>query len=151
MQNERAEKPEQVEHPRVEYDRKDPGEAKSWELWFGLLSGPVIWAAHFSITYALASTACQLGFLIDRALLGINALTAALIIITIAAIAGLVYGIFLSFRNWKLLKDEGQEGVGQPERSRPRFMAFSGLALGIIFLASVVISLLPSFFFSPCQ
>jgi hypothetical protein len=154
MQNEqaeKAEKPEQVEHPRVEYDRGYPGEVKAWEMWYGLLGGPVIWAAHFTIVYAVASTSCQLGFLIDRTLLGLNALTAVLIIITIVAIAAMVYGIFLTYRNWQRLTDDRREGVGQPERNRQRFMAFSGLALNVIFIVSVILTLVPSFFFHPCQ
>jgi hypothetical protein len=154
MQKEHTEKdevPEEVEHPRIMHDREAPGRTKNWELWYGVLGGPVIWAAHFTITYAVASTSCQLGFLYDQTILGINALTFVLIVVTVVAIAAMVYGIFLSYRNWQLLRDDEREGIGQPEQQRHRFMAFSGIAMTALFLASVVLSLVPSFFFHPCQ
>jgi hypothetical protein len=143
---------EQENHLNIQKDRRAPGEAKSSHIWFGLIAGPVVWAAHFTLTYALASTACQSGFLVDRTLFGINALTATLILITIVALAIMIYAAFLSHRNWQILRSHNDPHlIGVPEENRHRFMAFSGLALNIIFMVSVILSILPSFFFNPCQ
>jgi hypothetical protein len=120
------------------------------QLWYGIASGPLLWAAMHSILYAVSSLACQLGFLIDMAVLGINALSLVMLLITLVVVAGIAVGGYLSLKNWRLLRDT-DDGVGTPSATRNRFMAFSGLVLAIMFGAASLTTAIPPFFFGPCR
>lgn len=144
---------EQENHFDIERDRTEaPGGAKSSDIWIGLFAGLVTWIIHFAVTYAVASTACQIGFLVDSTLLGINALTATLLIISIVALAILIYALFLTIRSWRKLRgDDRQHLVGTPEGDRFRFMAFAATGLNLFFAVSVILNAVSSLFFNPCQ
>ena len=107
--------------------------SSSFELWFGILSGPVAWAINLQLRYALVSWACgrKAGWFFT--LIGLP-----FFLVCCA-------GAFAAWRGWTRGREEGSF----PDRVR--FMALSGLALSLIFALTIVASTIPDFFLRPCD
>lgn len=106
-------------------------------LWFAFLGGPIAWSAHLLSSYPLVSVACDLGATTPLHL--ITALTAA--IAAAAAVVG-----WLSFRR---VRAGGPSGLGDAF-ARARFMALSGLILGLFFTFVILVEGLPPLLQDPC-
>ena len=122
-----------MEHT-VPHDHQPPPDVKSWQLWFSLAAGTVVWLIHLMIVYPLTSLTCEWGWF-PSTVNGLTGLQVVQIIITIiAAIIIAVAGVF-AFQNQRRLRTQ--------EINRHYFMAQLGLALNILFFALVVVSLVP--------
>lgn len=119
------------------------------QLWFSLASGPLLWAAFHSLIYAISSLACQKNFWLSPIMGPVNTLALVLLGITVLALGLMAIAGFRAYANWKAVRGE-QNGVGQPEKTRSEFMAFSGIALNILFGAATLVTFLPALFFDPC-
>jgi len=107
-------------------------------LWFAFLGGPIAWSAHLLASYPLVSIACQLGS--TTLLHAITAVTAA--IAAAAALTG-----WLAYRRVRT----GGPTAGPADRfARARFMAISGLALGILFTFVILVEGMPPMLHDPC-
>jgi hypothetical protein len=137
----------EIQQREDEIQRRESG---GFGLWYSVASGPVLWAAHLSISYALASNACQHGFLVDASLLGINALTLSLVLITLVFLAAVAYGGWLAYRGWRELRDTSR-GMGVPDGQRTRFLTFSGMLLNVLFFGAILMTIAPTLFFNPCS
>jgi hypothetical protein len=113
---------------------------KDWQVWYGVAAGPVIWAMHLVAVYALQTLACEWGWLLDR-VWGMPALRLALIIVTVIAVVAILFGGFLAFANWRLLRDEA--GDTRPEKDRLAFMAYSGVGLSLLFATTTALKSVP--------
>ena len=107
-------------------------------LWLAVLAGPLAWAAQLQINYALAPTACALGgkTFLHLVSLGMFLVAAA--------------GAFLAWLWWKKLP-EGSTEMGDAEGSRARFMALSGMVLGVFFALVIVAAEIPNWTLRVCD
>ena len=82
----------------VPTDNPPPSGIKSWQLWFSLGAGIIVWVIHLMIVYPLTSLSCEWGWF-PSAVGGLSGLQVVQIIVTvIAAIITIVAG-FLAFQN----------------------------------------------------
>jgi hypothetical protein len=110
------------------------GATRDSALWFGVLAGPVAWAARFTASYALVGPACATG-----AWWPLPLLTAAGVLVT--AVAGLV-----AWRAWRSFPDADGGAVF----GRRRFMAFAGVSLSVLFIIVTLAESLPMLWIGPC-
>ena len=106
-------------------------------LWIGLLTGPIVWAAHMEANFALVEWACPNHDWI------IHAVSVAALLIV--AVAGLV-----AARAWK---DTGGQGPDEQATliSRSRYMAIMGMVLSAGFFLVILAQEIPSWFLTACQ
>lgn len=129
-------------------------EVYSRVLWVQLLAGPVIWSAHFLLSYLLVEAFCKLGW--NFTLLGISGLSFFLIVITILAAVGAGLFALKSYRAWKhtnmdrSLRDEFRETSRWSESSL-EFMYLSGFLLSILFAVTTLMVGIPALFLRPCS
>lgn len=115
-------------------------------LWFGLLGGPVVYSLHFLAVYWLGEAACQANLLRYR-VLGLEAISFWVLLLTIVAAAITAYGALLAYRNWRRTRDNDE----QTQPSYPPFMAFIGLWLSIGFTVVILLTGLPALFLVLCD
>ena len=123
-------------------------ERSSLRQWFGMLGAPVVWAIHFSVTYALAAIACTARFA-SVGLLGLTALQ--LIMVGTAAVAVMVIlaANRVAYRSQQSAGDPA--GVSGDEKAgRRTYMGQMGSLLSILFVALIVIETVPVFVVDPC-
>ena len=100
----------------------------SLALWSGILCGPIAFAINLQLRYALVSWACAQGS------------GTVLVWIAVPLVAMCIVGAFLSWTGFRI----DSEG-------RARFMAYGGLILSALFALSILASMIPDFFLSPCD
>lgn len=100
----------------------------SLALWSGILCGPIAFAINLQLRYALVPWACARG---------------SRWVVTLIAVPLLVVCIAGAFLSWTGLRIH-------PE-GRARFMAYGGLMLSAIFAITILASMIPDFFLSPCD
>ena len=119
-------------------------------LWFGLLAGPIVWSVYFLVGYGLTEFVCKLGLLEFR-ILGLAALSAIIVGLTLVALLITLYAGFLAYRNWQRMKeDEPDEGQPSWPAENSQFMALTGLLLNGLFSLTILVSGIPAFFLPPC-
>ena len=119
-------------------------------LWLGVAAGPVLWAIHLVVVYAIQSVSCHWGFFRGSSILGIETLNFILGVISVVAAAGIVAGGILSYRNYRTLAGEPWENTRWAE-ARPSFMAITGLLMAALFLLSLIFSLVAIVMLRPCS
>jgi hypothetical protein len=119
-------------------------EARSyWEdwglvlLWTAMLGGPVAWALHFQISYALVKWACSRE---QRYVLVATALVAA---------AAALSAAWLAWRCRTMSRDASEAGGSEIDRSY--FMANVALGLDLLLALLIILSAVPPFVLSPCE
>lgn len=100
-------------------------------LWCGILAGPLAFAIDLEARYALVKWACRGG---TRWLL-----TAMSIPLFLVALIGALLG-------WR-----GSRVSTYERPSRVHFMAVGGMALSAFFALAILASIIPDFFFTPCD
>ncbi len=115
-----------------------PGKRKTEILlWFGVMAPPVAWGLRLMIAYPLVHVACAL-----QSNLSIHLVSLA------TAVLSVVGGI-VSWRSWQRLTEGNRSFLAGP-RSRPEFMAISGVVFAVYFLALIVLEWSSTFFINPC-
>jgi hypothetical protein len=115
-------------------------------LWFGLVGGPIVYSLHFLAVYLLAETACQADLLRYR-ILGLEAISFWVVVLTIVAAAITGYSTFLAYGNWRRGRGRDRNGASG---YRP-FMAFVGLWLSGLFTVTILLTGLPALFLVLCD
>lgn len=121
--------------------------------WIQLLAGPVLWTAHFLMSYLLVEAFCSLGW--NFTLLGIHGLLFLLIVMTIVAVIDTSLFALASYRAWKKmnvdhnLRDEFRE-TSRWSEGPGEFMYFSGFLLSVLFTVTILMVGIPAFFLRPC-
>jgi hypothetical protein len=141
-------------------------DTRTTSLWLSLASGPLLWAAYHALAYAIASLACQKGFWLAPQAGPISTLTLVLLALSVVFLLLMAWGGLRAHANWNQLRRHpraemeqdaeantagGPLEVGEPAGTREGFMAFSGLALNILFGAAIIVSFLSTLFFGPCS
>jgi len=134
-------------HPAAQTDTR-PSSRFLWTIW---LAGPLAWVVYFIIGYGLTEFACKGGFL-NYSLLGLNALSTVVIILTLVALGVTLYTGFLSYRMWQKPNKEKAAEFSEPARSEDasRFMIFSAMILNAFFAIIILLTGLPAFYLQPC-
>jgi hypothetical protein len=115
-------------------------------LWFGVLTGPIIYSLHFVVVYLLVETACKAD-LLQFSVLGINGISFWVALLTLVA-AGLTgYSTFVAYRDWRQSHPASE---GRHE-SYAALMALLGLALGGFFTGVIMLTGLPALFLVVCD
>ncbi|HKI04353.1 MAG TPA: hypothetical protein VKK31_20415 [Thermoanaerobaculia bacterium] len=107
-------------------------------LWLGVLAGPLAWILSEQLSYALTPTACA---------------SKSELLLHLASLAPLLLaaaGGALAWSRWKGLA-EGSTEKGDPEGSRERFMAISGMAACAFFALVIVATWVPNLVLGACE
>jgi uncharacterized membrane protein YqjE len=93
----------------------------------GIVAGPLVWAAHFTLCYALLSVGCSAGWQ-NASVLGLDLIRGLLLLATAAAVAMLSALLIRSVR----------QRNREPAGTRPRFMAAAAAGLNVLSLIAVL-------------
>jgi hypothetical protein len=106
-------------------------------LLVGIFTGPVVWAADHTISYALVPHACSTGhhYVLHLA-------TALSLLLTLG-------GFFLAMSSYNRLA-RGAHQDGDSIFDRDRFMSILGMAMSIAFCIVIIASAIPRFMLDPC-
>lgn len=126
------------------------GSQRLWSLWFGLVGGPIIYSVYFLAVYWLAEAACMADLLRYR-LLGLEAISFWVLLLTLVAAALTGYGTWLAHHIWRATRNPVEQGGGQEQRSYQPFMAFIGLWLSGLFTVVILLTGLPALFLVLCD
>jgi len=115
-------------------------------LWFGVLTGPLAWLVHLTVSYVLASLTCLRvwpGFTI----FGWSGGLVMMIVFTLAMLALIATAGWLAFQHWRRLSRR-TDGRGN---GFDRWMAFSGVLVSGMFFVAVLYAGLPAVILQPCR
>lgn len=104
-------------------------------IWAGWILGPTAWGIHLMVSYLLVEWVCRTGD--DWALHGVTLFTLILAL----------FGAWLSWRRWSLA---GRAWPGNDAQSRPRFLAVSGVIIGVLSALIILAEGIPTFFLDAC-
>jgi hypothetical protein len=126
-----------------EEDRVDH-EPWNWQLWFGLLGGPVAWSVHFLLVYGLSEGLCASGGT-AATLFGFPLLNGSVLLATIIAALVALGCLVLARRT-----SSEQRSTG-PEYERTDYMSkigilSSGLFLFVILFEGLIVLVSPPCF-----
>jgi hypothetical protein len=115
---------------------------------YTVLAGPVLWFIHFVVVYSIAEFGCRANF---NNLLFITPATMRIIIIAITIPVLVLVGIGggLAYRRWIGIKDNSSQGFSTEERER--FLIMVAMLLCALFLFSIVMTTMPTFFLDVCD
>jgi len=114
-------------------------------MWFGVLAGPIVWAAQLLIDYGLDEMiACAPGNRHRGSIHGAGIETVIQITNVVATVLALL-AFAVSFRAYRRLSD----GDGSPG-FRARWMAAAGMFISGLFLMAIVLTFASPIFLSPC-
>lgn len=121
--------------------------------WFHFLGGPILWSAHFLVSYGWVEFACRARLLVlDSTILGFTILSWSVLMLTLVAVLATLYVGWASYRSWQRLRESQEtnelEAWGVESR---RFMAFSGIALSALFSLTILLTGLPALVLGPCE
>lgn len=102
-----------------------------------VLAPPLVWATQQQANFSLTATVCEAGA------------EGWLHLVSLAALAAVILTAFLSWGDWKRLP-EGSTDEGMPGASRSRFLALSGMTLGLFFVLVIVATDLPNWILGAC-
>ena len=120
--------------------------------WFHLLGGPILWIAHFLVSYAWVEFACRANLLVfDSTIPGLTVLSWSVLVLTLIAALAALYVGWSSLQSWRRLR--GSQETNEPDSWRiesKRFMALSGILLSTWFSLVILLSGLPVLVLRPC-
>jgi hypothetical protein len=106
-------------------------------LWFSILVPSLAWATAFTVSFLLASEACETG---RRWIL---------YLVTGAGLAAAAAGALEGWRSWKRL--EAGRASSESNAARRRFMAVGGLILAMYFCLVLLALAIPQIVHRPCD
>ena len=122
----------------------------TYSLWLGLLAGPLTWVVYFILGYLLVEAVCKTGFL-NISLLGLTALSAIILLLTVIGLFITLYTSFFNYRKWRQAPEKGNLDFDDPLGHRPaRFMALAGLLLSALFALIILLTGVSVFILRPC-
>lgn len=124
----------------VRHDLIDTG-----RLWFVFLSGPIVWAIHFTLVYIFAEFGCATRFS-TMMFAGQNGIVIAVIITTVIALALTVIATIMAYqrRDPENLEDNILSLEFQ------HFMAESGWIMNAIFSVVIIVTAIHALWVSSC-
>ena len=115
-------------------------------LWFGMLTGPIVYSLHFIVVYLLVETACKAD-LLQFTVLGINGVSFSVALLTLVAAGFTGYSTFVAYRDWR---QTHPARAGRHE-GYASLMALAGLWLSGFFTVVIVLTGLPALFLVVCD
>ena len=109
-----------------------------------MASAPIIWAAHFFLSYAVVSLACAAGFT-GTWIAGITAVQAVIGALTLIAVALLVHIAILNHEKWQHARRSGTAGDDMSG-----FFALCSLRLCGLSAVALIWVAFPAFMLSLC-
>ena len=122
--------------------------ANPLRAWFGMVGAPIIWFVHFVIVWALGEFGCGAG-LADDTVLTDGSLKLFVLVATVIGLIGTFASTFVAYQIWQQYRQAAPQS-GDTALGRQRFMALTGMALGILFTIVVILDALPVLFVSTC-
>ena len=120
---------------------------KDESLW-GLTLAPVIWSAHFLLSYVTAAIWCEKVAGPDGGLFGARI---AIAVYTVLALAGICATGWFGYRRHRYCRDgEAPHDADTPE-DRHRFLGFATVLLSALAAVATVFEALPALFFGDCR
>lgn len=117
----------------------------------GSVSSLIVWAAHFVAVYALVGIGCEQAW--ERsALAGSNALTVALVAVTVPALAAIAWigrGGLQAMRSWQKQARHGE--MDSETMRRRRFMSLLTLTVAVVAFVATVMTAVPIVMLPPCE
>lgn len=120
-----------MKEPTVFGSRNGVGTAGILLAW---LLGPIAWAAHLAVSYALAAWICDTGQ------------ATVLHVVTLVALAAALAGGFMGWRIWQV----NRRAPADDRNGVLRFMALGAMALSAFSFAAIVAGSLPGVILTPC-
>lgn len=130
---------------------RERAELESWaeerdSIW-RIASGPLIWVAHFVLTYGGTSVVCFKLVEFDWA---VPFLRGSIGVITLLALAGIGWIAWRSWRQWDYLDDYDYEHDRAVEEDRHEFLGHASFLLAVLSGVGVVYVALPAAFVESC-
>lgn len=110
---------------------------REWQGWGGVLLGPLAWALHLNVSFAIAHWFCDASSLVLHGITAVAALLAAT-------------GTALSWQGRRHFSADEPEDAPRAF-ARARFVATLGVLIGVLSLAGIIVEGLPAFFMEPCR
>jgi hypothetical protein len=120
--------------------------------WFHMFGGPILWIVHFLISYAWVEFACIMKpRVLDSNVLGLTVLSWSILIFTLIVTLAVCYVGWSAHVNWQRLKrSRPKDEMASWEIEARHFMAFSGIALSVLFSLVILLSGLPALVLETC-
>lgn len=115
-------------------------------LWFGLLTGPVVYSLHFLIVYLLVEAACR-ARLPTFTVLGLDSISIGVAIATLIAALITGFSTYSAYHSWRRARPSRQ---GQHE-NYSSLMGLVGLWLSGFFTIVILLTGLPALFLVVCD
>ncbi|MFN2571111.1 MAG: hypothetical protein ABR537_05790 [Gemmatimonadales bacterium] len=126
-------------HPRTFDDHPAPKRHRVpiGALWFGILGAPAAWSTHTLLATLINSTACIAREPVQPPA-GVQAGSATWIVLVVSTVVllGVAFAaLFIATRSWTVTREHPAEKSELLEigEGRARFMAMSGILLGVLF------------------
>ena len=117
----------------------------SFSLWYGVLAGPLAWAAQLILVFGLPeAVVCAPGAGRTTAFYGVGIESVIQIINTIA-VALTLLALGVSYRSYRRLR-----GTDASQAGRARWMAVAGMFNSTLFLMLTALKFASPFFLGPC-
>jgi hypothetical protein len=113
-------------------------------LWFAFVGGALIWFFQFAIFYALAEIRCN-STALNFTVAGLPGIHFVSLLVGVVAVALVLYATVFSFRQ----RRESRQGPQKTDERRV-FMARAGLYMNLIYLLTIIGTIIPVFFLPPC-
>jgi hypothetical protein len=126
--------------------KRDTSSSTARWLWLGLLGAPSIWMVHFLAIWMIAEWGCLAGWS-GFTLLGFQAITVLLVIVTCIALPLVVAAGLLAWRNWRWARASTNEYEAD---NRSVYMGFGGVALSTLFGFAILLESLPALLLGLC-
>ena len=130
----------------IEHEEKRSWAEESDSIW-RIAFGPLIWTAHFVLTYGGTSVVCFKMWQLEWAL---PFLRVSIGVITVLALAAIGAVAWRSWRQWDYLDDYDYEHDRSVEEDRHEFLGHAAFLLAVLSAVGVVYVALPAAFVSNC-
>ncbi len=129
------------------------GLSRSKALWFGVLTGPLLWFAQLSVNYQWEEVlACSPSTTHRGDVLGVD-VRAWVVLVNLVVLAGTLAALAVSVRCWRRTSVVPVGGVSTTEHRRDtaHWMALAGMANSLLFLLLIVTGFGPAVILKTCQ
>lgn len=111
---------------------------------FRITLGPLIWAVHFVVCYALVAATCAKGW-------DIAAVRTGLLIFSAGALAGIGWVALAAWRQWNVSETGDFVNRGGRAEDRHHFLGHAAFLLSVISVVGVIFVSLPLIMIGGCQ
>jgi hypothetical protein len=116
---------------------------------YSLLAGPILWFVHFMAVYVLAEFSCRANFR-NLIFFSPESIRLWITVLTLLLLIPVAAGGALAYRNWRTFPGDGGND-GSPLDARLNFLVVAGLLLSVIFLVSIIGTVIPTYFVGVCD